>query len=137
MNRRDDWSTQLVRCATALRGAEFVWGETDCAQVVLECLDAMFETTLAAEHRHYRTELGALRYQRRHPQGEVLEALGGEWVTPGFQQRGDVILCPGDRWEQVHLCLGADSISSAPETGVAMFSTEALLAQPGAKICRL
>ncbi|MDZ4254710.1 MAG: hypothetical protein U1A72_19235 [Sulfuritalea sp.] len=141
LRKAEGWDVRLARWVDSRRGAVFVWGETDCALLAFEALDAMAGNleTLAGRFRgQWQDRLGALRYQHHHATDarQELEKAGCVPIAPGFQQRGDVLVAPRDGFACAHVCTGRMSLAAWPDLGVHWCDTAAVLAI-GAVVLRL
>ena len=121
---------RLVRWADGRVGAPFVWGETDCAMLAFEAVDALSGgVELVTRYRGcWSSEREARRFQVREKTDTVrmlLEA-GCVPVPKGFHQRGDVLLTPKNGFQCAHVCFGALCLSSCPADGTSWCLTSEL-----------
>ena len=125
----------LINFIETNQGRPFAWGECDCNTFVLEAMDAVFGTALAARVRgQYATEKGAIRFRRKSVQGSLINGLIEEGfieIPRGFEQTGDILIVEDpDKWEMSHLCLGRTAAAAFPDAGVQQFSLALLKDKP-------
>ena len=116
----------LINFIESNLGRAFAWGECDCNIFVLEAMDAVFGTALAAKIRgRYITERGAIRFRRQSPWGSLITLLqeaGFVEGQKGFEHTGDLLIVedPG-KWEMAHIYLGRMAAAAFPGEGVQQF----------------
>ena len=97
--RTVSWSTDLNEYAQSVLGQPFVWGETDCAYLVVGAVRAMYGADVL-KLGTWTTRTGALRALRRggSPR-DAFERAGAVEVSYPFRQRGDLVQLPGEEAE--------------------------------------
>lgn len=126
---------RLIKFVEAYLGRACTWGECDCNIFVLLAWDAVFGTNIAIHHRgKYKTSRGAIRYRRRSKWGSLQVLLADEAgaveIPQGFQQAGDILIVPDDKWEMAHLCIGDKIVSADPDDLVSLAPITALVNIP-------
>ena len=129
-SRPPDSEPRLAAEAQALIGQPFVWGRTDCALVCLRLLDAMLFSGYAEEYAGLWSDEGSARawLLANHSFAGGLAEAGAESVAPAFAQPGDILTA--ENW-YAYACLGARCITAAPERGVFVLPTAAVIAHHG------
>jgi hypothetical protein len=91
---RDNWDFHLVRFAKSIRGKPYVWGETDCASIVLRSLEAVHVESPLSGVGSWTTKTGALRALKRESPEITLRAAGAREITRPYASGGDTVLWP-------------------------------------------
>lgn len=83
------WERRLVEWADSVQGRPFVWGETDCASLVVQALSLLGHPAAVPG---YHTVSAARRVLAGLDPATVLRDLGAVEVGIAFAQSGDVHL---------------------------------------------
>ncbi len=108
----------------SLAGQPFVWGETDCAMVLLRYLDYMYDFSLYDEFKGtYSTELEAHNFSMHELNMKALiVSIGFTPRAKNFAQIGDVLLSSiHDDVYFSYIDAGTKAFSSHPKHGVRLF----------------
>ena len=113
--------------------AVFVWGASDCGQMVGSHLEALGFKTPLGNAGNYTTELGAKRVMRKlgaSSMEDFLDKLGFERIAPASALTGDVVGFPGGsegkEWTALGVHVGTDKI-----VGFAAAGDEAAIVRAG------
>lgn len=119
MRRIANYDRHVIRTAERLKGREFEWGETDCANVTQTVVNAMYLEPVLNVHisslRDAREVFGAT------PPSEILLGAEAKEIAPGLATCGDVLVGPHDREGLASLYVvlrGGIVIGSHPDYGV-------------------
>lgn len=90
--RVEDWPERLIQCIES-HDRLFIWGESDCMQLVMDCAKAMTEVhPYPKAERSYKTKAGAASCLRKHGFENIVEALAQAYkeIPVSLAQRGDI-----------------------------------------------
>lgn len=141
--RLKDWELHLFEYVEAVKGQPFEWNRTNCAALVAGCIDAMYGSDLFEWQAKTRlTEKRAAVFSKHRATREALLVIGCAIVSPSYIHRGDILLAyeklsqtdqseignqKSAMIECSHVVLGLYALSSSPELGVHLVSTESIL----------
>jgi len=94
-NRRTrpaDWPKRLRGVIARHRAAPFAWGDSDCAMLFAEAVEAMTGYNPIADGGTYTTRIGALRGLKKLGFDSVLDLVAARFVEipPAHAMRGDL-----------------------------------------------
>ena len=137
--RVENWDVHLVEFAESVRGAPFVWGETDCVTLAR----AGLRVILDRDPWHgllgrWTTKRGAFRVSVRADTGAILKASQAAEVPPRMATAGDLAVGPGLGEEGLHrlsiLVPARKALVAFPEGGVELVDQLSLI--PGTTFWR-
>lgn len=110
----------VINYAESIVGKPFVWGETDCANIIRNVLKIMYAYDVCKGIKKYKTEYAAKR--RVVETGgtvSVLKRLGAYEIQRNFCQTGDFIVSPNsDGFDSSFAVINDHVLSANPEKGV-------------------
>lgn len=121
MDKTHNWGVKLRDAAAEYRGREFVWGETDCVSFLREMLTVMFDEDILGPRirRNWSTKKGAMRaFKENGSVEDALRDMGAYEVSVAAFRDGDVLILPGDGYENVAIKAGGKVFTSSPAKGV-------------------
>jgi hypothetical protein len=113
--KRHDWVDKLFFTIDELEKEPFEWGKIDCCMFAARIVDAMCDTSYAADlAKEYDDEKSALAYIKSF--GSIKEAVSSWLGEPSdktiYTQRGDVVLFENDGRETLGICVGSTIVST-------------------------
>ena len=98
MKRHDDWQGRLTDYVVPLMGAEFSFGQLDCALFAAGAVKAMTGKDLAWGFRSYRTLKGGLKKLKAAGYDDHIALAADKLpeIPPSFAQVGDVAVVETD-----------------------------------------
>ena len=102
IDRQVTWLRNFEETLSLYKTTDFVWGESDCALFVCDCLKAIYGKDFAASFRgQYKTEFKALKLLKQFSKAGLLETIdkivvenGGRIVQNTYAEIGDVTYGP-------------------------------------------
>lgn len=99
MKRLHDWRGRLNACIHELMHVPFVWGRSDCAIALGDCIEAMTGEDLAANFRgKYGDSAGALKALNDAGFADLVALATShfEEIHPSAARAGDIAAIPAD-----------------------------------------
>ena len=122
MTRLPDWEIRLARAEDGLVKARWRWGTHDCAQAVLQIVEALTGEELRAGFG-YGSRQAARRILRKNRglyqfAGSIADRLGLGRVSPNLAQRGDPCVVVVGKRQALGWIGGKTGIFVASEQGI-------------------
>tara|TARA_R100001086_G_scaffold238071_2_gene162550 strand:- start:2462 stop:2887 length:426 start_codon:yes stop_codon:yes gene_type:complete len=119
----------LLSFSQKVLGKPFVWGDTDCCSLTVDCFDYIRGTN------HKQGKLissivdkdSALKLCAERTAYQVILANGFQQIELSKASRGDIIYFYNDGFESLHICYGDKCLSSSEENGVHFTPTKVVL----------
>ena len=119
----------LLSFSRKVLGKPFVWGDTDCCSLTVDCFDHVRGTN----HKEGRLissitdKESALALCAERTAEQVILLNGFKEIELYKASRGDIIYFFTDGFESLHVCYGENCLSSPEENGVHFIPTKVVL----------
>ena len=119
----------LLSFSSKVLGKPFVWGDTDCCSLAVECFDYIRGTNhkqgnLISSIVDKESAMALCANRTAH---QVILANGFEEIELHKASRGDIIYFFTDGLESINICYGENCLSSSEENGVNFTPTKVVL----------
>lgn len=118
--RTRNWDVKIRDFARAHIGREFVWGETDCVSFVRSALEIIYDEDVfePVMPGNWATKIGAMRvYSKIDSFHDLLLGAGFVEIPKTVARDGDIIVAPGEGYENIAMIIGSRVINCNDETG--------------------